>query len=182
MKTRRYFFNKSLKQNKEFLYHALVTAFVIGLFLTAFLKAGVPGKIETYSVRTGSMEPIISKGSLVWVKKADNYQPGEVITFGFQKNSKNNPDYQTITHQIVKVIKNGREVSYLTKGEANQAIDGDIVRHEDIRGKAVLTVPFLGKLVDLTDNRLVYLVLIMIPSLVVTVREIRRLVFLVDWL
>ncbi|MFH1561346.1 MAG: signal peptidase I [Patescibacteria group bacterium] len=164
-----------MNKKRELLYYTLVLGFLVFLFTVVFLKAGIPGKAETYSVRSGSMAPSIPEGSLVWVSPSDNYQIGDVITFKFQKNTKDNPRYQTITHRIAGLTQKDNVFFFITKGEANQAIDGDLVDQKDILGKVILSIPRLGYLVDLTEDKLSFFLLFFLPGAGIVLRELKRL-------
>ena len=89
------------------------------------------------TVISGSMEPEISVGDYVIIKKPkkQNIQKGTIITF-----EQNNV---LITHRVESVINDG---VYSTKGDANNIIDSELVKFENILGVNVLVVPKLGNL------------------------------------
>ena len=77
-----------------------------------------------FSVRTGSMEPAISQNDIIVVKRTNDYQIDDIVTF------KSDDDY--ITHRIVTKIGN----KVVTKGDANNARDVAI-EEKDIIGEVV---------------------------------------------
>ncbi len=95
--------------------------------------------MRSYVVITGSMEPSIQAGSIIIVKKEQQYYPGDIITF-----KKGMAD---ITHRIIssEVIQN--KPYYQTKGDVNTAIDTSYVSRDLVSGKMILHIPLAGKFV-----------------------------------
>ncbi len=87
-------------------------------------------------VASGSMEPEISVDDIIIINEKDTYNKGDIITFQ-RENS-------IITHRIDKKIQSG----FITKGDANNVSDKDIVNIEDIFGKVVLIIPSVGKFIN----------------------------------
>lgn len=94
-------------------------------------------------VLTGSMEPGIRPGDMVIVRnitseeEIDRLAVGDVITF--------QRDDIIITHRIVEVVKDEYEnISYRTKGDNNSAEDVRLVKPEEIKGKNMCTIPYVG--------------------------------------
>ncbi|MCX6725692.1 MAG: signal peptidase I [Candidatus Shapirobacteria bacterium] len=114
-------------------------------------------------VQSGSMEPAIRTGSLVIVRKINNYQKGEVITYWSKKDSKT-----TVTHRIVE-IKDGQ---FITKGDANDVIDAISVDKELILGKINLVIPLLGYPISFAKTLPGLIILIVIPSTIIVYSEI----------
>ncbi len=108
------------------------------------LKSRAPSVFgySSFVVATGSMTGTIDIGDMVIVKKTNNYKIGDIITF-FQ-------DGQTIptTHRIVGISGD----CYITKGDFNNAIDGDLVEKEMIVGEVVSTLKGMGVFVDWIKN------------------------------
>ena len=89
------------------------------------------------TVISGSMEPEISVGDYVIIKKPkkEDIQKGTIITF--------EQDGVLVTHRVESVVNDG---VYSTKGDANNTVDSQLVKFEDILGTSVLVVPKFGKL------------------------------------
>ena len=104
------------------------------------LKSRAPSVFgySSFVVATGSMTGTIDIGDMVIVKKTNNYKIGDIITFFL--------DGQTIptTHRIVGISGD----CYITKGDFNNAIDGDLVEKEMIVGEVVSTLKGMGVFVD----------------------------------
>ncbi|MBQ6401965.1 MAG: signal peptidase I [Firmicutes bacterium] len=93
-----------------------------------------------YTVLTGSMEPTIPVGSVVYAKEADpaSLVPGDIIVF--YSGSGDIP----VTHRIVKNDTSAREVT--TRGDANDLVDVSPVPYSNIIGVVTRHVPGLGRL------------------------------------
>lgn len=142
-------------------------ASIIFLFFT-FLSArlSVFG-LRSFTVITGSMEPKIKVGSVVFTKSFEDYKIGNVITF--------NRGNLSITHRIAG-LKNG---GYVTKGDANEAADREIVYKSNVVGRDVFIVPFLGKFVAFLKTPPGFSLFIGVPIIIYIILEAR--VFKREW-
>ena len=115
----------------------VILIFVILLCLPFTLPKVLGGEI--FTVISGSMEPEIPKGSLVYVKSTnpEKIQSDDVIAFygGRDANA-------IITHRVVenRIIMG----EFITKGDANQTNDMNPVRYENLIGRAEWSVPQVG--------------------------------------
>ena len=97
-----------------------------------------------YTIVSGSMEPEIPKGSLVYVKSTnpEKIQSDDVIAFygGRDANA-------IITHRVVenRIIIG----EFITKGDANQTNDMNPVRYENLIGRVEWSVPQIGMIAQL---------------------------------
>ena len=118
----------------------------IGTILMLFVIVSCLGLIipklmgyDAYVVVSGSMEPAIPVGSIVYSHKTDPAQlnEGDVIVF-------TDPARGTtpITH---RVVSNDRDrCIIITKGDANAREDADPVTYDNVMGKVGLHIPHLG--------------------------------------
>lgn len=125
------------KWKKIFLW--LVRILLIGytVLILALTLPGILGlQIET--VTSGSMMPSIPTGAVVYVKATSFEQilPGTVITFYLDEH------LTKVTHRVVSVNKTSRSVQ--TKGDANDETDAGDVLYENILGRVVFSLPYLG--------------------------------------
>lgn len=122
----------------------LVTTVLIGMILIlAVLLWGFRFLgYEILMVQSGSMEPAIHVGSLVYVKNVEpeRLEEGDVITFELGGGVRG-------THRIIEVLDEGDSLSFRTKGDNNDDADANPVRPEAIVGKVDFTIPNLGYLV-----------------------------------
>ena len=153
---------------------SLAGGVLVGLIvLLAIALAGVRVLgLTPYAVLSGSMEPSYPVGSLIYVKKMQpaDVRVGDAITFVV------NDELLVATHRVVDVEvrttrclavldENGAAVTdaagnpifeeipldepayyYTTKGDANDAVDGAQVYDQNLLGKPVLAIPYLGYL------------------------------------
>ncbi len=144
------------------------------LFIAAsavLLALFLPGSLKILSVQTGSMEPVLSPGDLIIVRKQPvaNYRPGDVITFINPADRS-----QTITHRIVERADGPYRSVFTTKGDANATADRAISENL-ILGRQVASVPLLGRVVDFTRTLPGLLLVIWLPALWIIAGETRRL-------
>ncbi len=93
---------------------------------------------QLFYVSSGSMTPTIPVGSLILVKETDidGIQVQDVITY---------MDGGTpVTHRVI-ALDDGRE-QFITQGDANEIADPFPVEAEQIIGKVVHHIPFVGYL------------------------------------
>lgn len=94
---------------------------------------------ETMSVVSGSMEPGIPVGSIVYTNtKTDtaDLQKGDIITYKIGEGTR-------VTHRIDSIEETGK---FITKGDANNTVDAEPVDAAQIVGKVALSIPYLGYL------------------------------------
>lgn len=108
---------------------------------------------KSYIIKTNSMEPTINVNDVLITKKVEKEQikVGDVITF--EKND------EVITHRITKIDENGE---YTTKGDNNNIEDTFKINYDNIEGKHILTIPYLGKIIEILDNKILFLIITLI--------------------
>jgi signal peptidase I len=142
---------------------------VAGVFLASLVP--LPGSIEIKIVKSGSMEPAITTGSLVIIKPdvttyGAKYNVGEVITFG--------PDTAReipTTHRVTAIAREGNEFVYTTKGDANEEQDPNPVPASDVIGEVVFALPYAGYILDFAKKPLGFALLIGIPAAAIMLDE-----------
>ena len=110
----------------------LVSLVLVCLPITATRLFGY----DAYSVVSGSMEPAIPTGSLVYVQETapEDMKEDDVIAFYGAKDSN-----AIITHRVVVMGE------FITKGDANKTEDMNAVPYSNFIGKVVYTIPVLGR-------------------------------------
>lgn len=124
------------------------TIVVVLVVILAFALVGVRLiGFNVYTVLSGSMEPEIKTGSIIYVKSIDykELKEGDIITYMIADNT-------VVTHRIIEVIpdeENPDVIRFATKGDANLSPDGgDPVHYKNVIGKQVFTIPYLGYVSD----------------------------------
>ncbi len=138
--------------------NTLLVIFIFGmvpivLFIFITSRSPILGGIKSYVVQTGSMMPALEVGSMVFTFPQETYKVGDVITFNRGKLS--------ITHRIHDITADG----YITKGDANSAVDTQVISKGAIIGKDVVVVPLIGRLTAFIKTPLGFGLLLGIPTL-----------------
>ena len=120
---------------------SVVGTILLALVIVVCIPLTVPriAGYQIYTVISGSMEPEIPTGSLVYVKNTapSGIEKGDVIAFyGSLENG------SIITHRVVS--NNSVSGEFVTKGDANAKEDMEPVSYENFLGKGTLSVPMLG--------------------------------------
>lgn len=153
--------------NQKIYYLFLAIYILLGLFVTV-----VSNDFKSFRFlvnQSKSMLPSFGAGSLILVLKDGNYQPGDIISFYAQVNGKE----EIITHRLMKIGGN----VYITKGDANQAID-PYVRPRLVIGRAVFIIPYLGYLYLLIKNPFGIVFFIILPAVGVVFIEVTKIIHL----
>ena len=147
--------------------YGVVIAMIIGIAALLLVSMfPITGNFEVKIVLSGSMEPAIHTGSVVVIKPVDTYKIGDIITFG--KDTKT--DVPT-THRIVEMRAVSGEMLYKTKGDANDNGDAREVRADEIIGKTLFSIPYLGYLLDFAKKPIGFALLIVIPAAIIIFDE-----------
>lgn len=133
---------------------------VIGIigFLLVLPQLPFSLPFTSYTITSGSMEPVIPAGSIVIVGKTQNVSVDDIIAFASPVETQT-----TIVHRIVKQTQVNSRVSYSTKGDNNNAGDNWMVIPEQIIGKVFFTIPFAGYISAQSKHPIGFAVFIGIP-------------------
>lgn len=116
---------------------ALVVVLAAGFILSPLVALNTPAK--AYAIASGSMEPTIPKGSLVYAS-AGAIDEGDVIVYW-------SPLAGALeVHRVVEIRTDNSTAKYLTRGDANDAADSALVNSGDVRGVVRLVLPHAGRL------------------------------------
>ena len=91
-------------------------------------------------VYSGSMEPAMPVGAMVWMEPVDPAQikVGDIIAF----NPPWDPD-ATVSHRVIEVIE-APTLGFYTRGDANEDPDFDAVPADNVLAKVNFNIPNLG--------------------------------------
>lgn len=117
----------------------ILSTIVLVVLLAAAAVILVPMLLgyKEMAVLSGSMEPTIPVGSLVYVKpvEAGELQAGDVCTYYLS-------DGETfVTHRVLSIDPDAQTL--VTQGDANESPDGDI-QFSQVYGRADFHLPYLG--------------------------------------
>ena len=111
------------------------------IIVATYLPITIPRAFgyEIYTVISGSMEPAVPTGSLVYIKYVEPKEivEGDVIAF-----YGSGADGSIITHRVVS--NSAAMGNFITKGDANSDNDMNPIPYANYIGKVQLSVPKLG--------------------------------------
>lgn len=135
-----------------------------GLAISTF---NIPGNYKILTVQSGSMEPSIKIGSVVIVQPASDYKTGDVITVSEPANRK-----VSLTHRITEVKERDGKTFYVTKGDANETPDSEERPKENVVGKVLFSIPYVGYPISFAKTRDGLVVLVIIPATIIVYSEL----------
>lgn len=135
---------------------------------THLLITGSLGKTyRAYIVQSGSMEPALKVGSIVFTQTASSYSTGDIITF--ETTSKDN----LVTHRIVDVSSENGQIFYQTKGDANEEADNARVPADKIVGKSIASAPYFGYFANFVRTPRGFVIFVVIPAAIIVYEELK---------
>jgi len=151
--------------------YSIFIVFIVAVALLLIVSVfPITGNYKLMIVQSGSMTPAIKMGSVVVAKPAENYQIGDVITFGPYTRTQ-----APTTHRIYDIkVTDGNPV-YITKGDANNAPDQREITKRDIVGKVLFSIPYLGYAVDFAKRPLGFSLIIIVPAALIIIDEIKNI-------
>ncbi|MEA2006696.1 MAG: signal peptidase I [Patescibacteria group bacterium] len=147
----------------------LASLAVIALFLVLSVFP-IKGSYQTFVVQSGSMEPKIKTGSVAVVKQANNYQVNDIITFGPAGKGKT-----STTHRIIEIKETNGKKEFVTKGDVNNAPDQRAVAQDEIIGKVLFSVPYIGYAVSAAQKPIGFVLIIVVPSVFIIYDEAHKI-------
>ena len=141
---------------------------VVVLFLLFALVAPLAFEGRMAVVLSNSMEPAMSQKALAINIQVDpeDVEVGDIIAFIPWWD----PEV-TVSHCVVEIVTDDGELAFQTKGDANEDVDPWLIYPEDITGKVIFSIPYLGYIVNFS---LVYIrswwgfaFLIAVPSIII---------------
>lgn len=121
---------------------------------------------QVCSVLSGSMEPTLPVGSIVFLVKTDGNQlkVGDIITF----NHPLHPN-QLVTHRIYQVKQGPNGPAFVTKGDANNTPDSWVVNGSGTGWHEVFSIPYLGYILGAMSSPLAQLFILGIPAIILSI-------------
>ena len=135
----------------------LLVFIAIWLSVDKFIvKSKVPSFMgfATLRVVTGSMSGEFEEDDVIFIFKTNDYKIGNIVTY-IQEGDK-----LPTTHRIVLYEGEG----YITKGDANNTEDFDVVNKDEIVGEYLFSIPRLGLVLDwfATTEGIVYTIVFIV--------------------
>ena len=115
---------------------------LLAVFTVCFLFLSVPRLwgYRLYAVTSGSMEPALCTGDLIYAKEVqkEELKVGDIITFRTKGAG------ISVTHRIADIDEEHDLIQ--TKGDANEQADTGWIAREDVAGKVFYSLRWLGYL------------------------------------
>ena len=125
--------------------------------------------VTPFTVLTGSMEPAFAPGDVVLSQRRAplSVRPGDVVTFHDPSR-----DGELVTHRVESMRRNGSQVTFVTKGDANDLSETWTVPADGHIGRAALAVPKVGHVLHWAGTREGKLALIAGPAALLVLLEL----------
>ena len=137
------------------LYIIIIPIMLYDMFLIvqSVINPGVTPNLfgyKTFTIISGSMEPTIKIDDIIVTKNTniDNIGINDIITF--------KANDEVVTHRVINIERNGSNVTYTTKGDGNEVTDIVKIDYNQIEGKYVTRIPFLGSILTILKNKVVF--------------------------
>ena len=115
-------------------------------------------------ILSGSMEPSMSIGDLVIVHREKEYRVGDIVVF----DSGGLP----VTHRILEKAQEG----FVTKGDANNVPDKELLSENHIIGRVAVVIPMVGKAVLFLKNPAGMMLIMMLAIWLIWGADVVRMV------
>lgn len=150
------------------LYYSCIIFFLIYLFIVTVFSLKIFENLHSFTNKSNSMSPAINTGSIIIVRKRTQYSIGDIISYYSLINNKE----EIITHRINSLGGN----VYITKGDANQAIDREIVLPRLVIGKVIFIIPYLGYIISFAKSGIGLSLSIFFPALIISASELIKII------
>jgi signal peptidase len=151
-----------------------LAAAAAGLAIGLLLAVGISLAFgyRSYSVLSGSMEPNIHTGDAVVDKPISPLEArvGDVVTFKDPGRGG-----ELVTHRVRSIRPHGATVAFVTKGDANNAVERWSTPANGRIGRVAYRLPSAGRVVAAIRGRFGRLLLIALPALFLGIYELRRI-------
>lgn len=143
--------------------------------VVAYAAPQTIGATESYVVLSGSMEPAIQTGGVIYVyeRPPENIEEGDIITFNI-----GGSETEVTTHRVVEVVERDGTRMFVTKGDANEDPDPVPVPPDAIVGVVperfgvLAHVPFVGHLLLFAQSQQGIILLVFVPAGLLVVTEL----------
>ena len=165
----------AIKITKKKLIAYTSTIFFLLCFLILILIPVIQGSMHFLVVLSGSMQPSINAGDVVVTisEKPYNIEIDDVITF---KDAGSENADRLVTHRVVDIKREGDQIYFQTKGDANENPDSELVSSSRLYGCVVFTIPFVGYIPHFVGQPIGFFLMIMIPGALIITFEVRNII------
>lgn len=144
------------------------------LIVSPFIAYGLGGFQPYYNsfiVTSGSMEPEIQTGALLYTidVSPEDVMVGDTITYS------SGSEEGFTTHEVIEKNSSSNQITFRTQGIANDSPDPGIVNSDQLEGKKLFSIPFLGYLITWAGTRTGMMATILVPGLLILLVESRKI-------
>jgi len=150
---------------------------VLVLATTPYILYTVPQLFgaDAYIVTSGSMEPKIPEGSVVYEKdvSASEVNEGDVVIF-----EPNNSQIrgETVVHRVIDTRVENYTRQFKTQGDANPRPDPGWTPSYNIVGKKIFSIPHLGQIIQISNTIPFIVTVVGIPAALLLKTQIATLI------
>jgi len=134
-------------------------------------------KFSLYTIISPSMEPNLRVYDIIVDQRIDSpndIKIGDVITFISTSSISSN---KTVTHRVIDIVIDEQgNYQYKTKGDNNLSPDSAFAEYNNIIGKVLFKIPQLGRVQFFLANQGGWLVAVVIPAIIIIVKDIMKIV------
>lgn len=143
-----------------------VLLIVVALFAVQAFP-GLVGSDHALVVQSGSMEPAIGTGSMVFVAEIppERVREGDVITYADDSGN-------LVTHRVAEKHAASESLRFVTKGDANENRDAEPVYRGDYVGQVQFNVPLMGYVVAFGQTPAGWATMVLVPTILFVSNEI----------
>lgn len=151
----------------------IVFAALMFTFISSYINKEQPNLFgyQMKIVISGSMEPDIKEGSIIFIKLRKTDEPvavNDVVTFVTEEEI-------LVTHRIVDIEE--KDTLYITKGDANDANDLAPVHINNIVGTYTgVTIPFLGYFFYFVTTKEGIIVTLIVPGIFLLIYSVAQMI------
>lgn len=112
--------------------------------------------VKPFMVLSGSMEPEIHKGDIIFTKVVDpeTLAIDDVIAFRDAANT-------VTTHRIIDIVEDDGVEYFITKGDNNSTQDRNLVEKDDVEGIYIARIPSVGNIMQSLSQPTTVLILVL---------------------
>lgn len=128
-----------------------------------------------YTIISPSMEPNIKVYDVVVTRKVDpkTINEGDVITY---ISTSSLGEGLTITHRVKNKILTENSVKFRTQGDNNKVADSALVESNNVLGKVIFKIPYLGHLQFLLQSKGGWIFILLIPAMLVVIYDVIKVI------
>jgi signal peptidase len=128
--------------------------------------------VTPFTILSGSMQPMLDVGDVVLDERITPLEArrGDVVTFPDQSRGG-----ALVTHRVERLWREGAEVHFVTRGDANTAVERWTVPASGSVGRVRMHIPQVGHALQLAGSREGRLGLIAIPASLLVLLELAGL-------